>query len=180
MRGTHDLEKEHRVIETMVAVMQRAAASENWSDVAACHDFFQGFVDACHHAKEEKYLLPAMERKGLSRENSPIGAILEDHTWGRELLGNIEEGLQKVHRGEDCGRETLSYHILVYSAMLSAHIGKENNVLFIIAGQVLNEDERTALDEAYEYFENNVLGPEYHHRYHSLAADLAGRYGLSL
>ena len=35
-------------------------------------DFFRVFVDRCHHGKEEEYLFPTMEKRGIPADKGPI------------------------------------------------------------------------------------------------------------
>jgi uncharacterized protein (DUF2249 family) len=51
-----------------------------------------------------------------------------------------------------------------YAELLRAHIAKENDVLFVLAEQVLQTDEQRDLLRAFEAVEHEVVGPGVHER----------------
>ena len=67
MSATDVLKDEHRGIERMLAIVEAASSRlAAGGDVPAdlylnAVDFFRGFTDGCHHAKEEAKLFPALE-----------------------------------------------------------------------------------------------------------------------
>ena len=50
---------------------------------------------------------------------------------------------------------------------MRAHIGKENNILFQIAEQLLTPDEQTTLAEQFEKIEVEKMGAGTHERLHA-------------
>jgi hemerythrin-like domain-containing protein len=63
-KATEVLSDEHRVIERVLAVLQKLTTRpvENSLDCwRKALDFFSHFADQCHHFKEEQVLFPAME-----------------------------------------------------------------------------------------------------------------------
>ena len=104
MEATKILNDEHRVIERVLAVLEKAAGSLE-ADQGVQADFFlsaaefiKGFADGCHHRKEEGVLFPAMEAAGVPRQGGPIGVMLAEHEEGRRLTR--EMGL---YRQKYCG-----------------------------------------------------------------------------
>jgi len=55
-----------------------------------------------------------------------------------------------------------------YASLLRAHIAKENDILFVMAEQLLSEAEQTRMVEAFEDVELNKLGAGTHDRLHGL------------
>ena len=82
MEATKILIDEHRVIERVLAVLEKAADRlEVDQGVQADYflnaaEFIKGFADGCHHRKEEGVLFPAMEAAGIPRQGGPIGVML--------------------------------------------------------------------------------------------------------
>lgn len=178
MKGTQELVNEHRVIEKILTVFVEAAENAEWHDLELCIDFFRGFVDRCHHGKEEQFLLPALRDKGMGEEDELVASILDDHKAGRELIAAISNGLPGASQGKVGEKDKLVENVLAYGTLLTTHIGKEDNELFVRTANILDDEKRAALDEAYADFEHNTLGPDYHNQYHRLADDLLVRYGL--
>ena len=115
-------------------------------------DFFSGFVDRCHHAKEEHHLFPALQRHGIPTEGGPLGVMLGEHEEGRAFLAAMAAG----HL--DPRAETIQR----YSRLLRAHLDKENYILFPLAEHVLSGDEQRDLARAFDALELRVAGPGAH------------------
>lgn len=112
-------------------------------------DVFSGFVDRCHHAKEEQHLFPALQRHGIPTEGGPLGLMLCEHEEGRVLLATMATG----HLGQRAEA------IRGYGRLLRAHLDKENYILFPLAEHVLSEDEQRDLAIAFDALERRVAGP---------------------
>jgi hemerythrin-like domain-containing protein len=73
-KATEMLSDEHRVIERVLALLQKLTTKpvenslDSWRKTL---DFLSHFVDQCHHFKEEQVLFPAMEERGVSRDGGP-------------------------------------------------------------------------------------------------------------
>lgn len=161
-----ELRHEHEVILRAMDLAERAAAGVeagrpgSRQTLASLVDFFQTFADRCHHGKEEQHLFPALARRGVPIDGGPIGVMLAEHDEGRRLLGTMA-------RGTDA--EAVAA-VRDYSALLRAHIDKENEVLFPMAASVLTEREQRDLAASFEAVEQTVIGPGIHER---LLAELA-------
>jgi len=68
MRPTQDLVHEHEIVSRALAILDKLCNKiENGEKIDSSHvlkivDFLVGFVDKCHHAKEEELLFTAIER----------------------------------------------------------------------------------------------------------------------
>ena len=62
-------------------------------------DFLSIFVDKCHHGKEEEFLFPALEAKGVKREGGPIGVMLHEHEQGRGLVAMLRNAVADYTSG---------------------------------------------------------------------------------
>jgi len=65
-------------------------------DLEQLMDFFRGFVDRCHHGKEEDVLFPELEKRGVLRDGGPIGVMLSEHAMGRRHIREIAEALARL------------------------------------------------------------------------------------
>lgn len=172
-----DLMHEHEVIlfalKILGAIEQRLnaglpAASE---DLAAFIGFLKEFADKCHHGKEEGILFPALVAAGLPEQNGPVGVMLAEHVQGRKYIRAMEASL---HPAVDAKAFTKAASD--YSALLQAHIRKENEVLFPMAEKVLSPSQLDTLFEAFEAHEANVIGTGRHEQLHSMLKTLKAKY----
>lgn len=139
------LKAEHQVILRVIGVLQRLVARARNGDgfeadsFARCVEFARFFADACHHAKEEDLLFPAMEARGMPREQGPIAVMLHEHTIARGLTKEMADGLEAG--AEDRVVKAASDYI----ELLTNHIYKEDNILFNMGDQVLTADDQNTL-----------------------------------
>ena len=109
-----------RALDLLEAAANRLAGGETlpdgwWMELVG---WLRKFADQTHHAKEERFLFPAMLEAGLPCEGGPIAVMLEEHDHGRFLVGEMEHGAlpTRVARARDYIRE------------LREHVTKENGV----------------------------------------------------
>jgi hemerythrin-like domain-containing protein len=174
MNATQTLQDEHRGIEKMLGIMDaaltaleagRAVPPEVFTQAA---DFFRGFVDRCHHAKEEGALFPALEQRGIPREGGPVGVMLAEHEQGRAHVQALAAAAARYASGDASAASALLEHGRGYGALLRQHIAKEDGVLFVMAQRVLDDQTDAALTEAFERVEREQTGPGEHERYHAM------------
>jgi len=132
------------VLERLVGVFESGGVFERES-FAMCVEFFRCFADACHHAKEEDLLFPALESRGIPREGGPIGVMLSEHQQARRLTREMGEALESVERDDRDGRARFVEAARGYMRLLTDHIYKENNVLFMMGDRVMTDDDQTTL-----------------------------------
>ena len=175
MRPTEDLKHEHEAVLEMLGILDAMAGRlEEKRPVEPAHidhvlDFLRGFVDKCHHGKEETALFPAMEAAGVLRTGGPIGVMLDEHETGRGFVrqmaaaaGRDGAGFARAARG--------------YIELLTRHIAKENNVLFPMAERVLSAGTEVRLEQEFADIEERVVGAGKHEQYHSLLHSLRDFY----
>ncbi len=147
------LREEHRLILQVVDRLDRAVGSGGVvsdGDLELARDcvaFFKLFVDACHHAKEEDLLFPALEEQGMPHDAGPIAVMLEEHRLGRELVGRMARALEDENT--DAARAELGRAARDYIALIRQHIGKEDGVLFTMADRMVTPKACQRLLEAY-------------------------------
>ena len=135
-----DLMNDHRLIErVMAALEQRLAAPGAFPAefVEQALNFFVEYADHFHHYKEEETLFPAMAKRGVPVEGGPIGMMLHEHALGRKLLADIRENLTSAHSGDEQACVYIRAYAEQYIGLLRNHIWKEDNVLFMMARNVL-------------------------------------------
>ncbi len=176
MQATQVLRNEHEGIMAMLAVVEAAAyrlregkqvSPELFTDAV---DFFRNFADGCHHSKEELELFPELVEHGIPQEGGPVGMMLIEHDQGRAFIRAMKEAAEAYARGDQSAIPALTTNALEYVELLRQHIQKENNVLFVMADQVLGDSEQSRLYDAFEEIERTRTGPGEHERYHAMIA----------
>jgi hemerythrin-like domain-containing protein len=181
MKATNILVSEHNLILRALAVLDRVAsrveAGRPVPEESAQQliDFFKTFADACHHAKEEGVLFPALEAAGLPSNGGPVAVMLHEHTLGRAAVRTMAQAVAGL--GTDPGAPAAySQAARAFSRLLSSHISKENGVLFPMAENFLAPEQDDALVAAFEEHERTVTGPGEHERFHQLIESLEKQY----
>ena len=118
------------------------------ADGRAMVTFLRELADGRHHAKEEQVLFPALEAAGIARSGGPLGCMLAEHDHGRAAIRAMDAALSAAASDPGAWR-TFAVAAHTYVHLLSAHIYKENNVLFRMAEQALGPAEDPRLMAAY-------------------------------
>lgn len=144
-RPTDVLRQEHQVILRVLVVLKRLIdRGRHGEDMEAeslgqCVNFFRLFADACHHAKEEDHLFPALESCGIPRDGGPIGVMLYEHKVARELTRQMGDALAESASGDESANARFCMIAEQYIDLLSRHIHKEDNILFAMGDQVMSD-----------------------------------------
>ena len=166
---------EHRVIERVLAVVEKLAALpvegrlDSWKQAL---DFIRHFADGCHHLKEEKVLFPAMEEHGIPRDGGPIGMMLTEHEEGRGYVRTMMAALTLAEARNEAAKDTLLKNARAYLRLLREHIQKEDEILFRIADDVIPPDEQKELLRSFEEHEAKEMGTGVHEKYLKLVEEL--------
>lgn len=185
MKATQELSTEHRSVLVALEILDKVTAAitekkeRAAEDLEQLLDFFKGFVDECHHGKEEDVLFPELERRGVKRDGGPIGVMLAEHEVGREHVRAIADGLQRLRRGDDEAAAAISEHAQAFHDVLCEHIRKENDVLFPMADSLVPDDVDATIVEEFDVIERERVGEGKHEAYHAMLHDLKGRYGVA-
>jgi hemerythrin-like domain-containing protein len=179
--ATQELTNEHGAVLAGLKILGQVTSAIAEGDKQAAEDleqlldFFRGFVDRCHHGKEEDVLFPELERRGVRREGGPIGVLLTEHEIGREHVRSLAGGLERLRRGDEDAAAAIGASAGAYRELLREHIRKEKDVLFPMADQLLSE-EVAAIAERYEEIERERVGEGKHDVYHAMLQTLSERY----
>lgn len=114
-------------------------------------DFIRNYADKFHHAKEEDMLFVEMQKPGVEMHCNPVEQMLVEHDEGRAFIAGIEEGLNN----EDV--EKIVFNMKSYIALIRDHIGKEDQVLYRMADEVLGVE---VLDKMYAEFKEVDSGKD--------------------
>ncbi len=179
---TSVLRAEHQIILRVVRVLQhlvqRAESGQGFelASFRECVEFFRLFADACHHAKEEDLLFPVLEERGIPRENGPIGMMLYEHTLARGFTKDMGEALDDYERQESEATERFLSAARQYAELLTNHIFKEDNVLFTMGDNVMNENDQSNLCSKFCAVQCGSFGGKKREELERLAETLENRW----
>ncbi len=117
-------------------------------------DFIKRYADTFHHAKEEKVLFEAMLKNVDSLHCNPIPVMLNEHDISRAYVKEMELGI------EESDNIRVVENAKLYCELLGQHIYKEDNVLYPMAEESLNEEEKTEILKQYKALEKSGLSAE--------------------
>lgn len=178
MKPTDVLRHEHKIVLAVLEGVEREArdiqttGKVDTDKLAKVVDFLRIFVDKCHHSKEERQLFPRLQERGMPGDTGPIAVMLHEHTLGRIEVKAIAEALDTYRGGDRSATTALSEHLLAYAALLQGHIAKENNVLFVMADQILSAADQDELSVAFDKIEAEEIGEGVHEEYHQFAHEM--------
>lgn len=163
MKATETLMAEHRNIEKVLDALEEALTKPEGGEFPARRfavglAFLREYADRRHHGKEEERLFPAMNRRGMPYEGGPLHCMLEEHKYGRSLLGSIAAALPQAEGGDQAARGRVSEDFGAYIAFLRDHIHKEDNVLFRMADGILTPEDQKALEAEFAAFDGKKIG----------------------
>ena len=134
--------------------------------------FLRVFADQCHHAKEEKYLFPLLEARGVPPTGCPIGALKHEHEKGRALVDDLSNAIE-----EYAGRRESVSLIAALNGLVELypnHIWKEDYLLIPMASKVLSASDHETLAKQFESVDAEI-GPHIHEKFEEFAARLERR-----
>lgn len=177
-KATQDLRKEHEAILYVLQILDKMMESDGrdaetllryYGEVVY---FLTIFADKCHHGKEENYLFKELVNKGISNEGGPVGVMLQEHAQGRDYIAQMSRSL------DDKSLNGFNIAAVQYRDLLRKHIDKENNVLFMMADNVIDEHAQSVLFEQFEQHEENVVGHGIHEKLHAMIDIWAETFGV--
>jgi hemerythrin-like domain-containing protein len=176
MRSTDMLMHEHRIIEKMLNVLSNYSAKLEQNkkiqpaQLSACVDFIRTFADTCHHHKEEGVLFAEMEAHGMPSNGGPVGVMLAEHEMGRNYVKGMARAVDDYQNGAANADKEFVKNAQGYIGLLSQHINKEDNILYPMANDML-EDMDADLVERFEAVEKK-LGEGIHEKYEAIVDQL--------
>jgi hemerythrin-like domain-containing protein len=183
MKPTDVLRHEHKIVLMVLDGAEHEARQigaglpPDAARIGRMVDFFQNFVDRCHHAKEERCLFPMMRDRSPHAAEGPIDILLVEHQAGRRLIVAVAEVLEAAAAGDRRVYAKLADDLMTYANLMRAHTDKEDNIAFPLADRLLRPMDQDDLGLAFDRIEAEELGPGVHERYHRLAHELAEKVG---
>ncbi len=177
MSATTSLRRDHDVIEKVLKALEATVSLfKEGNDIPMdvlkdTLDFVTNFIDKCHHSKEENGLFPALNERGLPKEQGPIAVMLMEHEEGRRLVKMLKDAIDRYTNDSNAKNDIIKI-MENYIALLTQHIWKENNILFNLADSILSDkadDMTSKLDDIIE----EKIGKDKNEEYMQIAEKLA-------
>lgn len=128
-------------------------------------DFIRNYADRYHHAKEEDILFKVMLENLEGMHCNPIPVMLDEHETGRHYVRGIEEGLNESNKEKIVGNAR------GFGSLLQQHIFKEDNVLYPMAEEALNDQQKAEVLRKYDEVNSGEFSNEKIQNYLSLLND---------
>jgi hemerythrin-like domain-containing protein len=168
MQARGPLMIEHRLIEGMIAVIQRRldraaqAQSIDPSFVDTAVDFIRVYADRTHHGKEEDILFRTLQQKGLSDEHRRImNELVEEHALGRETTKALVEANMRYRKKDIGALAEVTDRLRTLVGFYPKHIKKEDAVFFPAAVAYLTEQEDQAMLAEFWEFDRKMIHEKY-------------------
>lgn len=176
---TNDLRLEHQAILSMLDVLDIMRVRLEGSQIVELDDlrftirFLSGFVDTCHHAKEELALFPALQGLPGNTYEDRTDELVAEHVRARDLVARMKRSI------EDGQLHTSSFLEAAgsYVTLLREHLRKEDYTLFPAADIDVPESTAVAVRAEYERIEDEQIGPGVHEELHRTLHTLVEKYG---
>jgi hemerythrin-like domain-containing protein len=164
VKAIGQLKEEHRVIETVVPLL--GSLRTTFEGAEQVLEFLEVFVDQCHHGKEERYLFPTLEARGVPRTEGLVLELLKEHGAARRYVREIHGLLHPARADErsDFAR-LLDDRLAALAELLREHISKEDTQLWPLARRTLQPKDDALLLAGFAEIEEKEVGEERHRKY---------------
>jgi len=182
-RSLHSLKHEHRIIERVLRALDGICARLEWGQhvppavLSQIVDFIGAFANHYHHGKEEDYLFPILRRHGLAHGGGPLGAIEREHRIESELTKEMIYAIEGYRDLDPAARELFVDAARRYSSHLLTHMDKEEAILFRLADEIIDDQDKAALSEGFTQASVN-LGAGAREKYDEVASELEREWAL--
>ena len=158
------LREEHGATMKMLAALQRFIAQavelkeSETKDLEELIEFFEIYVDRCHHQKEEQVVFPALSRTLAVGIDSLIDSLIKDHRAARTIMEQISSTAVTLNSCSEAERCELEERVDLYVELVRKHIRKENSELLPVIEELLSEPERLQMAGEFHAVELATLG----------------------
>lgn len=141
-------------------------------------EYFSSYIEGCHAHKEEDYLFPLMEERGMPAGGGPLAVMRADHRQSDEALAAFRTAAAAYVAGDQAALAPLRDAFARYAGVLREHFWKETDILFPMAHRLFGPADDQAVWKGIEAIEAS-LGPQAHLRYFALAQRIVEQSAIS-
>ena len=182
MRALEQLRDEHKAVRTLLTLWKKIVIrmengqEVNAEDLESLIAFMKGFVDRCHHQKEESYLFPALMELNVPEINKMVKELTKEHARLHTLVQEIDNSVEGFKKKDPRVKEKLVGYLKEYIGILSHHESEETDDLFIKADGDLTEETWGKLEKAFNKVEMERVGMGRHEEFHKLLDTIQQHY----
>jgi hemerythrin-like domain-containing protein len=177
------LKHEHRIIERGLRALDGLCLRLEWQTplpddaLAQVVDFTGNFIDRFHHGKEEKYLFPLLSRHGIDENRGALGAMKHEHEIENDLTAKLGRAIAGCKRGDADAVRQFVEAAYNYSGHLVNHMQQEESILFKLADELLDEEEKASLMADFRKVESE-LGTDVYEKYTHMATAMEKEWSV--
>lgn len=167
------IKREHRALGTVVEALQRLLgdivaqhAQPDFTLLSAALYYIVDFPERCHHPKEDEHLFKALRRR-TAEFNALLDDLQAEHIRSAQMMTQLQCALVHYQGGAPRGLEAFHAAVDAYSAMLSEHMRKEENLLNQ-ARDKLTEEDWSAIAAAFSANEDPLFSDARREEFHKL------------
>jgi hemerythrin-like domain-containing protein len=178
MKPIGPLMKEHRLIERMVASLNKELKQMNGKNKANVElltvavDLFRTYADRTHHGKEEDILFGELAKKPLSKEQKRImNELAAEHVFARKTVSALVNAKNNYSDGNPESLKDIITHVRELVGFYPAHIEKEDKHFFYPVLEYLSKKEQDDMLEEFWEFDRMLI----HEKYQNIVEGLETR-----
>mgnify|MGYP001594869718 CR=1 FL=1 len=174
-KPTEILSEEHQYILKVIGALNRECdAIDNGKNIdknffERAIDFIRNYADKFHHAKEEDILFKELCRDDVKMHCNPTEQMLYEHDLGRNFVKGMESALKENNKSK------LIENARGYAQLLQDHIYKEDNILYPMADEALNDKKQKSMLEKFKQAESKRFSKGTKENYLSIANEFEKR-----
>lgn len=168
MKPIGPLMREHRLIERMIALLNREIEQINTSGkvntgfLMVAIDFIRTYADRTHHGKEEDILFRDLAKKNLAPEHKKtMNELIQEHIAARKIVAQLINARETYIIGSsksvtdiiNCLRELASFY--------PVHIEKEDKHFFYPCLEYFSKEEQDAMLQEFWEFDKKLIHEKY-------------------
>jgi hemerythrin-like domain-containing protein len=161
---TAKLKREHQVIQRVVAAMvELADLVETGQEIKRgvigdIVEFMRDFAGGIHEEKEEFFLFPLLEKRGVSVRSAPVRMMVHEHQLGRSLIDGLAGNFDAYQADDPEAINRLMENLRRLSDLYPLHIWREDMLLFPKVDRALSEEDNSKLAEDFLATEEHAGG----------------------
>lgn len=164
-KATQKLKEEHEIILNVLKLLDEMMSETSIENKVKHYDemvyFLKMYADLAHHRKEE-ILFDEMCQIEAFHQRDLISLLLKEHELDSKYITFMDESLElRDYQG-------YASAAVKYRNLVKKHTEKENEELFVLADQILDEAKQNELVTAFENYEESVIGEELSHELSSM------------
>jgi DUF438 domain-containing protein len=170
---------EHEMIERTMSVLKSNLDELDTGKYDAVQiqravDFLLEFGDKIHNQKEEGFLFPLMQERGIPTEGGPVGVMIMEHDAERRLLQHMSAQAGSLTEADQETLNKFRREGLEYLVIRAEHIWKENDILYPMARQAMQEGDAEKLIVEFNRINTETYGPDAWQKFSAMVSEVEG------